>query len=457
LPASLRTANWFWKLVSLSLSQSKSLPSFLRQADFNVFILEFLEVRMNDYSRRRFLSLLIASCIWFSTFAVPAKADGGDIPVPFYISKNGDNSDGRSWATAWNEMDQVQWNQIIPQRGDYLTIDGGTSRMVYKTPLKIQVAYTPHPFYIRVSQENGHNGQAIIQGNGQQASGVECLSGAPYLTGMKRNGLVVSGWGLDGVSVLQGLHATVEYVEMFKNKRSGLRINGGFNQIARKCIIHDNGVGVLVDPASLIMSGVVNCWIYNSSYDTVSDGIVMGNGTANPHCMVSNCVIGPGLRDGFRFLGADQFGGQLSNCLLINATRNNIATVKGLMVNKVTSFMTRANPNNMAHSCVTIKGVNQNPPNSEFIQNSIFYGGAVSVAPGITYNVTGNTQFRTTGNTMFLSPTMVDPMFTTNVANVSNQATIQALSAIDFSLQPGSPSAGTGSDITSVSQLLNTF
>src|SRR6266700_6872250 len=53
----------------------------------------------------------------------------------YYISKNGNNGDGLSWATAWNELDKINWSVIEP--GDTILIDGGSLQMVYTTTLKI--------------------------------------------------------------------------------------------------------------------------------------------------------------------------------------------------------------------------------------------------------------------------------------------------------------------------------
>lgn len=40
----------------------------------------------------------------------------------WFVSKNGNNSDGRSWSTAWNELDRINWSLVRP--GDTVLIDG---------------------------------------------------------------------------------------------------------------------------------------------------------------------------------------------------------------------------------------------------------------------------------------------------------------------------------------------
>ncbi|HEX5415272.1 MAG TPA: hypothetical protein VFZ25_06385, partial [Chloroflexota bacterium] len=47
----------------------------------------------------------------------------------YFVSKLGSNGDGRSWATAWNELDQIKWNTVRP--GDTIVLDGGQTDMTY--------------------------------------------------------------------------------------------------------------------------------------------------------------------------------------------------------------------------------------------------------------------------------------------------------------------------------------
>lgn len=86
-----------------------------------------------------------------------------------------------------------------------------------------------------------------------------------------------------------------------------------------------------------------------------------------------------------------------------------------------------------------------------------FYGGVVKVSPNIPFNVQANTQYRVTGNTTLLAPTQVDPLFVTNVGSFPDNVAIKRLIQADYSLKPNSPALGTGSGITSVSQLLSQF
>src|SRR5690242_11633404 len=58
----------------------------------------------------------------------------------WYVSKRGDNSAGTSWASAWNELNQVDWTLVQP--GDTVLLDGGASGMTYTTKLSIQKSGT---------------------------------------------------------------------------------------------------------------------------------------------------------------------------------------------------------------------------------------------------------------------------------------------------------------------------
>ncbi len=396
-----------------------------------------------------------AACGLAVALGSPALADGGDIPIHYFVSKNGNNSDGKSWATAWNEMNQVQWNLITAYRGDDLTIDGGATSMTYNTGLTSAPQNAPYPVPVRVSTEAGHNGTVIISGNGQAGPGIKCAQSCIMLDGMRTGGIVVTGW-VDGVDVAAGTHNYIDHVDIVRNKR-GLRLHGGFNNVVRKCTIHDNGLNVLVDPVSPIMSAISTCWIYNSSYTVGSDGVQLGDGTNWTSVMVSNCVIGPGLKTGFNIQGNGTFPESVTNCLFINATRANIYSAKGLMTSRVTSFMTKLNPFGQAHACVAVAAGSTNPPGYDSVSSSIFYGGVVKVSPTIPFNCQNNTQYKTTGNTTLLSPTQVDPLFVTNVGRFPDNVPIRALIQADYSLQANSPAQGTGSPITSVSQLLSQF
>lgn len=412
--------------------------------------------------RERLISVIGCALILMSALAIisPAMASNPNGPFPrkFFVSRNGDNSDGLTWQTAWNELDQIKWNQIDPRRGDRLEIDGGSSYMYYQTPLVIQRSGTNQQlFRIGMSTEAGHNGRVIIYGGGKNMTGVTVeANGIAFLAG-KRGGIMICGWKKNGLLLKEGAgsYSQIDRLEICYNKVNGVIYRSGLFTTLSNCNIHDNQRNVLMDPSKATNSFIKRCWIYNSKYRTGSDGIIVGNGKANPASFVEDCVIGPGLRRGFAFRGADSYTTFVTNCLFINASKTNISTVKGIAVNRCTSYMTSLNKCGQVHGCIA---VTRHQPNNtvQRVENSVFYGGRVLVSPTIPFVVNNNTQFRTNGNTAFLSDIQTDPQFVTDVSNYPNDVSIGTLINTDFSLKPGSPAAGTGSRITSVKALVGT-
>jgi hypothetical protein len=129
----------------------------------------------------------------------------------YYISRSGSNTDGRSWATAWNELDQIDWSVVQP--GDTLLIDGGQQRcnlpvvvtdnsnqptpagcgMEYNTTLAVEASGTVvEPITIRLADESGRNGTARIFG-GRSRSLPYCDQAGYSATGGTRYGIRIYG------------------------------------------------------------------------------------------------------------------------------------------------------------------------------------------------------------------------------------------------------------------------
>jgi len=183
----------------------------------------------------------------------------------------GDNADGASWASAWNELSQVDWQKVQP--GDRIVIDGGAESMRYETSLTIDRCGTPEmPITIQLSDEPGRNGQAIIFGGrdtalpycGQpeyvyqedaQGTGIKFGGTANIiLDGTKWRGIVIHGFNSAGLRLDNGAaNITVRNLEIFDNgsarqrddalwypDRPGVLLTGT-NILFERMIIHDNG------------------------------------------------------------------------------------------------------------------------------------------------------------------------------------------------------------------------
>lgn len=78
-----------------------------------------------------------------------------------YVSPNGNNTTGESWATGWNTFADIEWGDL--SGGGTLYLDGGTDSVVYSSQLHIQTSGTAaNHVVIRNSYEANHNGRVII-------------------------------------------------------------------------------------------------------------------------------------------------------------------------------------------------------------------------------------------------------------------------------------------------------
>ena len=107
-----------------------------------------------------------------------------------YVSKNGNNTNGNSWANAWDELDQIEWNNVQP--GDFIYIDGGPDSMSYTSRITVGRGGTSHQNRITIqrSEESAHNGKIYF-------NGIYC--DYPYITidGKDREKFIILGndWG----------------------------------------------------------------------------------------------------------------------------------------------------------------------------------------------------------------------------------------------------------------------
>jgi hypothetical protein len=141
------------------------------------------------------------------------------LPQIFYVSRKGPTNgtaDGKSWKTAWPELDQIDWTTILKANNDnrlgneypgmafnepinvIVEIDGGSagSSMTYYTPLTLPSTgnnpYRTHPL-IRVANDAAnlaeHGGQVILDGSKDK-------SGSPGIDASGSDGWFV--WGSNG-------------------------------------------------------------------------------------------------------------------------------------------------------------------------------------------------------------------------------------------------------------------
>lgn len=238
------------------------------------------------------------------------------LSTTYYVSRTGNNADGTSWSTAWNELSQINWSVIQP--GDTIMVDGGSTAcnapyeftttrpgvncgMEYDTPLTIAKSGTSTaPIIIKLSTEIGRNGTAVFFG-GRGAVLPYChqtsytatavrqygilVNGAYHdvvVDGSHRSGITING-AVQGVRIASGSGAyslTFKQLEVFDNgsittssgggyrsDSEGFSLGAGKNVTIKGSIIHDNGQDGIQDEtrSAGTLDGLVldTNWIYN--------------------------------------------------------------------------------------------------------------------------------------------------------------------------------------------------
>ncbi len=409
-----------------------------------------IQVRSFVVFLERIKFLLIALILSFAcTTNSPACA------TTYYVSKNGNNQDGKTWATAWSELWRIQGAEV--KSGDTIVLDGGQTSMQYNEGLFLQNG----GITITRSLEAGHNGQVILNGkDSDNAIGLYVYSGRITVDGLTWRGISIRNFKAYGFLQLLGSNVLIRNVELDHNK-VGAGV-AGTGTILDRIVAHDNqGTNITCQPSNrLDRVTISNSWIYNSLYPstgTESVGIESSR-YKDTLLKINRCVIGPGLSTGVSV--TDRV--ELTDCILNNASKSNVevnSKVEGTpgiaYLKNVTSFMTNLNSQGQAHDCILRTEGNPKYKTDVFVEKCIFYGGRVNVPANHLIHSTDNVQFNITGNTTVLSPTMIDPRFQSDVGTVPNYASAGALNQLNFSLRPDSPAQGRGSSLSSSKSLFS--
>lgn len=390
----------------------------------------------------------------------------------FYVSKTGNNTDGKSWNTAWNELNQIQWERVNP--GNLIIIEGG----VYHTSLSVGKNGTSVlPITITTNGE-----QVILDGKrsvppycgesgftSEKGNDAINLGGRSFIIidGQEWRGIVIRNH-IRGIMMREGASSIiVRNVEIYDN---GWSINSGSNTapdgpgvelggsdiLFEWVIIHDNGQDAFQAGWGVWNFTLRNSWLYNSrehptehgkpfNFCSHTDGIQIYDGGLQGPVVVENSIIGPSFSQGIMinnkavvnnvlikdtlFVGnanagiAIQNGGESSNWVLQNIT----------VVQDVTSESWNIKMNGNNHQ----------------IRDSVFWGGSWGIGIKNWLEVSGNYSWLTRdqyGVTVVLNPMFIDSDF----------GRFQGPDFIEFNfqIQNSKIPLRTGSLITSVDQLL---
>lgn len=187
------------------------------------------------------------------------------------MSRSGDNSAGTSWASAWNELANINWALVHP--GDTVLVDGGATScgsnvditagqpgtncgMVYGTPLTVGASGTASaPITIRLAGDAGHNGTAVVFG-GRATALPYCDQSSYSPVGVGR----AAGIAVPGRSnvIIDGTH------------RSGFMVYGAQNGVD---LASDSTSFVTLRNLEIFDNGTYSTWAYG--YFTDGDGVLL--------------------------------------------------------------------------------------------------------------------------------------------------------------------------------------
>lgn len=487
--------------------------------------------------RRAARKVLVGGLILAVVFGLFGWAAGGfktrAAGSTYYVAKSGNNADGQTWETAWNELDQINWGVIQP--GDTIYLDGGSQAcpsadsdpfndfdggtqtytvrpgfdcgVKYETTLTVGASgVAGQPISIKLANEPGHNGTAVIFGGrttplpyclqpgytyqtaGVRAQGIN-VTGQNYVTidGNKWGGLVIYGHNTYGMTVSGSTsHITVRNLHIFDNglayepnsdgnwssDNPGVNVSGSNNTFERM-IIHDNGQDAFQSSGGLSNFTLRQSWLYNGrehpvlakatfNYCRHSDGVQIFDGDTMSGVVLEQNVIGPRLMQGY-LLGDT------------TATVNDVVVKDSLIFGtsnmSVGSNSPTTSPTNWRVENVTsVRAYDpelvecndggghtddreqwnnlQVEGTGHVVKNSIFYGGC-TMSFSDTVGTVASEGLNNCVYGIKFSPTKIDaviadPMFS-DAAN------------FDFSLDSDSQCEGKGSPLTSVSDLFNTY
>lgn len=408
----------------------------------------------------------------------------------YYISKKSNNGDGLSWATAWNELDKINWSVI--QQGDTILIDGGSQHMVYTTTLTIGKSGTQTaPITIKKATDPGRNGHVIIFGGRTillpycnqpnytvQTSGISAtaisIGSASWIVidGGNWDGITIHGTGEEAVFFDTGSsNDTIRNLETYDNGAidgsspaawgGGILIYGS-NHIFDRVNIHDDA-GDAFQPSGTNIT-ITRSWLHQSREDPTQpgtpfnqcehqDGYQIWDGGTHTGITIENSIVGPGEKEG-TILGQTAFGSSQT------AIVNNVTLKNDLFINKVINIMGYSGLKESGWKIDRVTEVGINPSVALWIEgvnhsvtNSIFYNGHIVLPDGLAHS-SGNCQWKTDGNTSAIVGQTIDPQFITNVSSWSDSTPLAQIASANFAVQPNSPCTGKGSTITSVAQLI---
>ncbi len=425
----------------------------------------------------------------------------------YYVSHSGSNQDGRSWDTAWSELNQIVWPEIQP--GDTILLDGGTQEMIYSSTLSIGASGAAGaPISVRLADTPGRNGRVVIFG-GRRTPLPYCgqMDYVPWTSDARSTGIdvgdrswvIIDGTKWSGISIYghreygvqltrNSSDVTVRGLEISDNGWIWRQADGswapdgkgvdlaGSNLTFEQMIVHDNGQDAFQsrggDSGGYIENLTVRrSWLYISrrspitgdsfNYCAHPDGIQIWNGSRQQGVLIEDSVIGSGFMQGVNLGEPMEIVEGVENWATFdNVTIRNTLFYRNLNANIMSGFRPQksAFPRNWRIENVTSyedlsldcdlanqgDNVHLRGFSGHIMTNSIIYGGCTIYIPD-------STEIASKGisNCVFGIRAGIGKLN----AQVASPLFV-APERGDFSLAAGSPCAGKGSSISSGIALL---
>lgn len=451
------------------------------------------------YLHHKALIWLIAAsfllCLAIAAVVINARArqSFASSPVTWYVSKNGNNSGGTSWANAWDELDQINWSVIHP--GDTILLDGGSTSMTYTTHISVDASGSSGaPITIQRATEAGHNGTVVFFGGnstilpycGQTSTWTESpgtvsdaidWNGNSWLTfeGNSWDGIQIHGYFYKTINFTGGeSNITMRNVEAYDNgigvlsggtwspdhpavELAGVTSNLTFDRMD----FHDNGQDNFQGSGGVNNFTVTNSWLHETrtipgipseAFNLCShnDGFQLFGSTPSNGITFNNDVLGPGLTNGVIF--QPQITNlTMQNVLILDPGSNATITNSGASANWIIDHVTSIGQSDN----LTFEG------SGNTVTNSILYDGLLLLNDSVASS-SNNCTFGTTAAQGTINGQNVDPQFETDLSSYPNHTTditqypdLSVLENGDFSVKSGSPCSSLGSSITSVAGFLS--
>lgn len=389
----------------------------------------------------------------------------------FYVSKEGNNTDGKSWETAWNEVDQIQWENVSP--GETIVIGGGE----YHTNMKVEASgVSGSPITITT------NGTQVIL-DGQRPAPPYCGE-SEYIPAMAQDAIDLQGQSFividgqewkgivlrnhkRGIMMRRGAsNIIVRNVEIYDNgwslgsgtntvpEGAGVEL-GGSDVLFERVIIHDNGQDAFQAGWGVWNFTLRNSWLYNSrehptvrgkpfNYCAHTDGLQIYDGGVQGPVVLENNIIGPSFTQGIMINNPATVNDVLiKNTLFVSNGEGSIVIQKG----GASSNWTLQNVTVVQDVVYKSWNVNMNG-NNHRIRDSIFWGGPWGMGIFDWSEAIGNYNWLTRDQHDVALE--LDPMFLDDDFSGFEGA---GFADFNFSIQNPAIPPGTGSSITSVAQL----